>query len=568
MAADLVAATEQEQAQFFARVHAGYQAACERTGEVVRDFRLAGTLVRLRFAGEVLIPAIVPGLAYPVSACSADARCEICLWDSDSSGIQLMPPPRPWKDFTERGNIWGFDSCRYRSAYQWGEGSVNVMDREAKLAVFWVPTHKHLPAWTMASPLRGILHWWMELNGGQLVHAAAVGAGDRGVLIPGPGGSGKSSTSLACLLAGMDFIADDYLAVMLDPEPRVHRLYTTAKLDLSSLGLYPDIASRCRRVHQPGFDKVVLFLEEAYGERLRESLPLKLVLNPRISRVTETTLGPTEPLAIERALASETLAHLPHAGARTVAFLNRISQEIPGAALNLGTDRARIATTIQGTLDSGITADLPPHQTAERRPFISIIVHFQQEDRDELRTLASAIEAQDYPRIELIVIPSGPACAMTDEIRNLRGNVRVFSFQDTVVNAQAWNRGIRESFAELLIFIEPGDRFPMGTLSTLVNACEMNSRAAWVQGVLRGALVRKSAFRECGLFPTDPFFQRREQARWQERARQKGLTGHSIETVTLHTASAAATENRPVIVKPDLNYLKEELDRRRGKKLE
>lgn len=580
MAADLLPATEQKQAEFFDQVYAGFRAASEHTGEIVRDFRLAGTSVRLRFAGDALLPAIVPGLAYPVADAGPEPQCEICLWDSESTGIRLVSPPRPWKDFTERGNIWGFDSCRYRSAYQWGEGSVNVMDREARLAVFWVPTHRHLPAWVMASPLRSILHWWMELNGRQLVHAAAIGYDGRGAIIPGRGGSGKSSTAVACLRAGMDFIADDYLAVTLDPEPRVHRLYTTAKLELSSLNLFPDIAKRCRAVYQTGFDKAVLFLEEQYHKQLKESLELKLALKPWISCVPDTTLGPAQPLEIERALASETLAHLPHAGAATVKFLNRISHEIPRSAIYLGTDRARIPAVIRAALDGSRASDLPCLPSVEQRPYISIIVHFPTDDREELRALAREIDAQEYPRTELIVMASGAACAMKDEVRDLTGNVRFFPFQQAVVNAEAWNRAIRESFSEFLILIEPGDRFLPGAFHSLVDGSERNPHAAWIQGKpassgdgsesrspLRGTLIRKTSFRECGLFPADKFFQGREQAMWLGGVHQNGLTGHSTEAVTLRAASPAATRHNHVLVKPELAFLKEELDRRRANDL-
>jgi hypothetical protein len=482
-------------------------------------------------------------------------------------------------DFTRRGNIWGFDSSRYRSAYQWGEGSVNAMDCETRQAVFWVPTHQHLPVWVLASPLRSILHWWMELNGRQLVHAAAVGCGGRGVLIPGRSGSGKSSTSLACLLAGMDFVADDFLALALDPEPRAYRLYSTAKLDPRSLIRYPDLAARCRTVRQPASDKVVLFLEDGYAEQLKDSLPLKLALRPSISGVLETALGEAEPFEIERALACETLALLPHAGARTVEFLNRVSREVPRSAIYLGTERARIATAIQQALASWISGDLPRRRPAEWRPFITVITHFLQEDRGELRTLATEIEAQGYPRMEFIVVVSGPGCAMRDEASKLPGTVRFFPYTQAIVDAEAWNRGIRESFAELLLLIEPGDRFPVGALDALAGASEMDPAAAWFRGKasgdedesfepLRGALIRKSAFQKCGLFPTDFSFQGREHRTWLQRAEERGLRGRPIETVTLRAAGAAARKARPLLLPPDLGLLRAELVRRRGKKLE
>jgi len=572
-------ATEWEQAEYFDQLCEGFRKAATRTGEVVRDFRVAGTSVRLRFAGQALISSIVPGLAHAVSGLEAGPLCEVCLWDSESTGAPLAPRPRPARDFTERGNIWGFDSPRYRSAYQWGESSVSVMDRATRRAVYWVPSPKHVPAWVLAAPLRSILHWWMELNGRQLVHAAAVGYGGRGVLIPGRGGSGKSSTSLACLLAGLDFLGYDYLALALDPQPRIYRLYSTAKLDPRTLTQYPELQTRCHTVYQPGFDKVVLFLEDQYRGQLRESLPLELVLKPRISGVPETTLGPVKPLEIERALASETLVHLPHAGIRTLEFLHRVSHEVPRAAIHLGTDRERIPAAIPAALEGGPSVGAPLRHPAELRPFVSVIVHLWEEDREELRTLAAAIEAQGYSRTEFLVILDGPASAMADEIATLPENVRCLSFIERVVNAEAWNRGIRESFADLLVFLEPGDRLQPGALESLVNACEREPKAAWIQGrllccgpespslgPLRGALIRKSAFRQCGLFPTEPFLQRREHLKWIQQANEKGLSGSVIDSPTLRLARPAAMKPGPPILKPDLGFLRGELARRREKK--
>jgi hypothetical protein len=575
---DGLPATEQEQARFFAQLREGFAAASARTGEIIRDFRIAGTFFRLRFAGEALTSAIVPGLAGLLPTLAAQVQCEICLWDSESTGVPLVHTPRPWRDFTERGNIWGFNSSRYRSAYLWGEGSVNVLDRETRQAVYWVPSANKLPAWVLSSPLRSILHWWMELNGRQLVHAAAVGQGGRGVLIPGRGGAGKSSTSLACLQAGMDFVADDYLALALDPEPRAYRLYSTAKLDPRSLHLFPELQTRCRAMHRPGFDKVVLFLEDGYGEQLKDSLLLELVLKPRISGLTETTLAPVEAREVERALASETLLHLPHAGVQTVEILDRISREIPRAAIHLGTDRLRIAAAIQEALDAPIAFDARFRPAADRRPFLSVITHFREENRDDLGALVSMLQAQGYPRTELIVTAEGKARAMAGAHAAFPGSIRFLPFNDPVVNAEAWNRAIRESFSELLIFIEPGDRFPPGALGTLADAAQRESDASWVRGKvvsagslneslypLRGALIRKSAFRECGLFQTDPLFQGREHYDWLKRVEQSGLIGRQLDSVTLHASCAPAN---PLPNKIDWGFLRAQLDRQRRKPLE
>jgi hypothetical protein len=303
---------------------------------------------------------------------------------------------------------------------------------------------------------------------------------------------------------------------------------------------------------------------------LRESLPLDLALRPWISGVPQTEIGGAAPFEIESALASETLGHLPHAGAGTVAFLNRVAREIPRSVIFLGTDRAQIAAVIRHALASLGAVSLPDCP-ADSQPFITVMVHFHREDRAELRKLAAEIEAQGYPRTEFVVVASGSGSSMTDEAAVLPGMVRFFSFSEPLVNAEAWNRGIRESFAELLLLIEPGDRLPAGSLSALAGASENDPTAAWLRGratgahsespePLRGALIRKSAFRKYGLFPTDPFLQGREHQTWIRRMEEQGLTGRTVETITLHAAKPARR-----FLRPDLGFLRAELVRRQGK---
>lgn len=55
-----------------------------------------------------------------------------------------------------------------------------------------------------------LLEEWGRKNGLLMLHGAAVGVDGKGVIIAGKGGAGKSTLSVACLMAGMDFVGDDY----------------------------------------------------------------------------------------------------------------------------------------------------------------------------------------------------------------------------------------------------------------------------------------------------------------------------------------------------------------------
>jgi hypothetical protein len=565
-------ASEAEQQRFFERMREGFAAAVARAGELVFDLSLAETLIRLRFAGPAMLPNIVPGLAH----CSAGSphwpACEVCIWDSESSGIAPAPRPRPQEDLTGRGAIWGFRSSRFRSAYRWVEGSVSLLDRQERQAIYWVPSYRHVPAWALSAPLRGILHWWMEQNGRQLIHAAAVGYAGRGVLLPGRGGSGKSSTALACLEHGLDFVSDDYVALALDPQPRAFRLYATAKVDPRSLDLYPEVARRSRTLVDPGFDKVVLFLENQFSSQLRDSLPVEQVLQPVVCGSGQTRLGPIDAPAVERALAAETLAHLPHTGNATVQFLERIAQELPRATLLLGPGRADVANTIREILTStpAVTPLEPLSDAAAptfaSRPYISLVL-LREPEGPELEALAASVAACGYPRTELLVTHCGADLGRATNVSALPGTVHLLPFDGPVPAALAWNRAIREAFASLLFFIEPGDRLADGALEALAGTAAREPHAAWFTATLddrslRGALVRKSAFERCGLFDPNLLLAGREQQEWIAAAARMGLAGFPTGFPSLRLA-ARGSGREAAASQPGLREIKAALDRRR-----
>jgi hypothetical protein len=149
-------------------------------------------------------------------------------------------------DFTDRGDIWGFNSKRIKTAFHWSEYSVNVMDLKTNTGVYWVKTPKSFPYWVCSSPFRSMIQWWMEKNNAQLLHAASVGTKDGAVLITGKGGVGKSTTAISSLNAGLNYLGDDYVIVKKDPEPKVYSLYSTAKLNPGDLDKFPALRTMKR----------------------------------------------------------------------------------------------------------------------------------------------------------------------------------------------------------------------------------------------------------------------------------------------------------------------------------
>jgi hypothetical protein len=64
--------------------------------------------------------------------------------------------------------------------------------------------------WELHSPLREFWHLWALKNDAILIHSGVVTAGGNAILLPGAGGSGKSTTVLSCLHHRMKTTGDDY----------------------------------------------------------------------------------------------------------------------------------------------------------------------------------------------------------------------------------------------------------------------------------------------------------------------------------------------------------------------
>src|SRR3982751_932901 len=211
--------------EYFQSVYELFKSAQQVTGSIERSYIIGGYCIRLTFAGAALV-SLTKALEHLEADESSTPDLTVCLWDSESTGQAMVQ--RPWQedDFLARGVIQGYNTERIYTAFQHGSGAVSFLDKERDLGIFWVPD-PGVPYWENGSPLRTILHWWLLSQGLQLVHAAAVGNSTGGVLIGGKGGSGKSTTALACLQSDLSYVGDDYTLLGLDSGPVVHSLYNS-----------------------------------------------------------------------------------------------------------------------------------------------------------------------------------------------------------------------------------------------------------------------------------------------------------------------------------------------------
>src|SRR3954447_10997129 len=334
--------------EYFQSVYELFKSSQQETGSVERSYIVAGYRIRLSFAGPALL-SLTRALEHLATDDQSTPDLTICLWDSESTGHCMTQRPWQEQDFLARGVIQGYNTERIYTAFQHGSAAVSVLDRERNLAVFWAPDPR-LPYWENGSPLRTILHWWLLSQGLQLVHAAAVGNSTGGVLIGGKGGSGKSTTALACLQSDLSYVGDDYTLLGLDSGPVVHSLYNSAKLNSDHVQRFPALLPKIANPERLAEEKALLFVNEHYPSKVAARLPVRAILVPRVTGLPETRWKRVSVAKTLAALAPSTIFQLPRAGSEAFKFLAAFTRQLPCFSLEVGTDLSTIPPAIERLL--------------------------------------------------------------------------------------------------------------------------------------------------------------------------------------------------------------------------
>lgn len=582
---DLPELDEEAQQAFFNDVIHCASLAEDKAGRFCHDIDIAGVRIRLAFAGERMAEEFMPALAHLLVEPGEHYDAIFHVWDTETTGVQIVRPPCPWNAFTSRGDIWGMSSKRFRSAFHFSEYSVCVLDTESGIGSYWVNSASALPYWAKSSPMRTMFSWLLEDRGLFLLHAAVAGDEDGAVLITGKGGVGKSTSSLNALAQGMKFVGDDYVVVSLNNGPEAHALYSTAKVVPAQLALMPGLAKLVDAEQPETDEKAILYLHPERSDQIARSIPIKWLVTPRFGDQPETTFEAVSPIELHQAAAFTTMSQLPHSGQATHQFIGNLMQHLQTARIVLGNNPQSVPTALCQLLAGTIT---PPEQEMHTvKPLISVIIPVYNGTRF-LGDAVASILAQNYPAIEIIIVDDGSTDDVEVAVNDLPVDVRFFS-QPNSGPAVARNRGIRDAAGELIAFLDVDDLWPAQHLDALLEAMDDDTEVVLGRAQLAridiedqsrfdfignpeeafpyyigAALYRRSAFRRVGLF--DPELRFGEDSDWFLRARDCGLVVKKLEQTTLivRRHENNMTNGKTLVELNPLRAFKKALDRRRA----
>ncbi len=311
--------------------------------------RLAGKTIAINAASPYLVDEFLPALLSLPAAGDDAPALTLDIWTSDGKRHMPPPPPWSWNDPDVQQTRFSFFAdgivCRF-----FMEGPrVMLLDVEKRHGLVWARESREIPHWVHWAPARNLLQWWAINEDHPILHCASVGLNGAGVLIPAVSGSGKTSTALACLLDGMDYLGDDTCIYTPGERPLVHRIYGSATVTESNLLRYPSLEEHICFRHPERANKAVLLVDRFRPCQLVETLEVTSILVPVITGKPGTTIEPARSLTAMHALMPASLMEFwsPFGQQRMAQQMSELVRRVPCYEVRLGTDIPGIAEAIR-----------------------------------------------------------------------------------------------------------------------------------------------------------------------------------------------------------------------------
>jgi hypothetical protein len=249
--------------------------------------QLGRLFVKLVFFCKDLEALFLPALQKILIADTIEAKTTIYI--INESCITSSLPNASWGANVNKGapaeSIWQSYGVDIQLLHQPGIGKMKFYCSSKSKAVYSITSLDCILPWERPAPLRDLFHWISCDNEMILLHAACVAHKNKGILLSGAGGSGKSTTSLLLAMSGMDFISDDYCLVDLSGVPMAYHLYSSGKFFNKDRNMYNTIIEQSKEmVYELPNNKMAVLIDEYPNIRL--NVPIHGIIS--ISKSDET----------------------------------------------------------------------------------------------------------------------------------------------------------------------------------------------------------------------------------------------------------------------------------------
>ncbi len=337
----------------FALAADAFDVARSRTTVQDRYYRVAGRVVRIRIAGEALAAELEKsGRHLRVAPTTDTPVLTVDAWHAAETGVEL-----PGRDLDSSLGEYGImtASVSRRFVAEQRPHGMTWLDRHTGRAISCVASMQRLHLDERARPFHRALSLQLGDEGVQFIHAGLATWQGRGALFTGMGGSGKSTTSICCLLGGLGYLGDDFVGLEQLAERRFHghSLYGAALINLKHMQRFPALATASVAGNHAHEEKSIAWLSDVPGARFESSTTIDAIVLPKVRLDSEdTTFERTSPRESLLALAPSSVLYLPAARPRAMDRLGTLVESVPSFRLLLGRDVSRIPQRVKDLLSS------------------------------------------------------------------------------------------------------------------------------------------------------------------------------------------------------------------------
>ena len=235
-----------------------------------------------------------------------------------------------------------------------GTDPCTIFDPHRQMGMQVVGNISDLPPWDVGAPCRILLNLGAVSRGWCLVHAATLSLMDDGVLIVGPGGAGKSGTTLAGISVGLKTAGDDYVLVCPTCPPTAFRVYNVFKQDQNRFERIDGLAGASARLKPNWNNKLEFDPEDFFPGCMVERVRLHAILAPNIAYAPRTSLLQVDPQSVFQQLAPSLWIQLPGAQVSSFKFATWLTRSLPTYSVSLSDEPAEIGDSI-GRFIAGLT---------------------------------------------------------------------------------------------------------------------------------------------------------------------------------------------------------------------
>lgn len=325
--------------------------AVDRLGECAPvHFHLAGTGFTIRSAGAALTETRWFRALEHLRVETPDPDSwNIFAWDDQEADWTWRIPESEFAQGMQTNHLPKLSSESIRVFHQDWLGVYSAINRETREA-FYVPEEvSRIPSCERAAPMRTILNFLLNEKGFQMVHAAAIALSNgTSLLLPGSGGSGKSTTAFRWITQGHRYQGDDLCAIGGTDKIETIAVYQSAKLRSTSESFFPELSSPFERIEEFGEEKLLFHLDEMEGDILIERAAAVGIVLPQIGREAKTIWGPAKPMEVMKAVIPQTTLQVPKSDNRGGSIMMDVIARLSAWKVELGTDPDDLISTLEG----------------------------------------------------------------------------------------------------------------------------------------------------------------------------------------------------------------------------